>query len=138
MIKLKVGQDKDGANAKLHGAGGNNVESPSGDESQDQERLAGASSDKDSNVSTAAGNPRGREPKKDPDALKGNKDRHERDKDRHGGMSLDEEAKERLTSEGGPPPGTGARRDDLDAPIPDRGAPLRHRHGGSTGVRHHR
>jgi hypothetical protein len=26
----------------------------------------------------------------------------------------------------------------VDAPVPDRGAPLRHRHGGSTGVRHHR
>lgn len=72
-----------------------------------------ASSDKDSNVSPKAGNTGGREPKKDPGALK-------RGKDTHHGMDLDDEAKERLTGEGGPV-NSGARRGDVDAPIADRG-----------------
>lgn len=72
-----------------------------------------ASSDKDSNVSPKAGNPGGREPKKDPGALK-------RSNDTHHGMDLDDEAKERLTGEGGPV-NSGARRGDVDAPIADRG-----------------
>lgn len=152
MIKLRVGQDKDVAGSRLHGAGGNNVEAPVGDENSDQERNisregeqdakqktdqrgradstdarstargdsgyrggapSSASSDKDSNLSPKAGNAGGREPKKDPGALK-------RGKDTHHGMDLDDEAKERLTGEGGPV-NSGARRGDVDAPIADRG-----------------
>jgi hypothetical protein len=78
-------------------------------------------SDEDSNVSADAGDPQGRGPKKDSGALK-------RDKDRHGGMSLDEVAEERLTSEGGPVPNSGARRGDLDAPITDHGGLTKHGH----------
>jgi hypothetical protein len=164
MIKLKIGQ-KQGDAAKR--AGGNNVEAPVEHESGDQERNLSREGDKNvqqktdqqghadstdarSTAKGASGHRSGA-----PGPARGEEDaelnaegekraaesdrksvKRDRDKDMRHGMDFDKEAQERLTGEGGPV--NGARRGDVDAPVPDRGAPLRHRHGGSTGVRHHR
>jgi len=121
-----VGPGQGGVANSGQGAAGNNVEAPvDEDGSNDPEqqpnlqKMGGASSDYDSNVSAAAGNPRGRGAGKDKGALQ------HRDEAHHGGMSSEEEARDRLTNEGGPVPPprskTGARRGDLETPTVDRG-----------------
>jgi hypothetical protein len=90
----------------------------------------GASSDEDSNVSADAGNPQGRGAGKDKGPLKRD------DKDSHSGMSLDEEAKERMADEGGPAPNSGARRGELDAPTTDRGGTYSKSNNGHGPGRH--
>jgi hypothetical protein len=117
MIKLKIGRGSTHIHLEPDGsypwrAGGNNVEAPVDDEghdSSDQERALGDNGDRevqqkdsqqkhsdstdfDSAAKGASGHRHGA-----PGGHEGSKNR-----DRHGGMSLDEEAKERQTSEGGP------------------------------------
>jgi hypothetical protein len=136
MIKLKIGEDgpegrgsiesieavEGGVESPNQLAAGNNVETPVDDDgrgSNDQERSVEDSSDKDAQQrasqqehadstdpqSTAKGasGHRSGGPKRDKGYLK-----HD-DKDSHDGVSLDEEAKERQTGEGGPV-NSGARR----------------------------
>jgi hypothetical protein len=131
MDKPRLGQKKEQA---VKNAGGNNVEAPTDDGVNNLEHETGsAAGDQDSNLSAAAGNPTGRGAGKDPGPLT-----HETD--RHDSQSRDEQARERAAKERGTiaNPDTGARRGDLDAPVADRGAPLKHRHGGGVGSRHHR
>jgi hypothetical protein len=129
MIKLKIGEDGPDGRGSIESiegveggmespnplAASNNVEAPvddDGHDGSDQERAIGSSGDKDAQQrasqqqhadstdpeSTAKGasGHRSGGPKKDKGQSK-----HD-DKDSHHGVSLDEEAKERQTGEGGP------------------------------------
>ena len=162
MIKLKVGQNQSGA---VKSAGGNNVEAPVEQESGDQERNLSREGDEDVRQKTdqqghadstdsrsaakgasghrsgAPGPARGEEDTEvnaESERLAAGQHRKsvKRDKDMHHGMDFDKEAQERLTGEGGPV--NGPRRGDADSANDRSAPPLRHRHGGSTGVRHHR
>jgi hypothetical protein len=134
MDKSRLGQKKEQA---VENAGGNNVEAPDDGVNNLGHETGGAADDRDSNLSAEAGNPNGRGAGKDPGPLT-----HETD--RHDSQSRDEQARERVAKERGTTinPDTGARRGDLDAAITDRGADrgasLKHRHGGGVGTRHHR
>lgn len=109
----RLGQKKEQA---VKNAGGNNVEMPVDDESNNLEQeTGGAAADQDSNVNAAAGNPNGRGAGKDPGPLTHATDRHD-------SQTWEEQREERLAKERGTPPNidTGTRRGDLDTP--DRGA----------------
>jgi hypothetical protein len=112
-------------------AAGNNVEAPVDDDGSNDveqqpnlQKIGPASSDYDSNLSAAAGNPRGRGAGKDKGPLL------RRDEGQHGGISSEEEAQDRLTNEGGPAPSTGTHRGGLSKPTWGRRARHDDRRGG--------
>jgi|GEM_PF-5337554 len=112
MIKLRLGQEKQ---RPLKSTGGNNVESPIDEGSGDQEHLSdngdrevqqqteqqrhSDSTDPESTGRAASGHRSGGPASSDKDS---NASASKSGKDRHGGMNLDDEAKERQTGEGGP------------------------------------
>ena len=125
----RLGQKKEQA---IKNAGGNDVEvTEEGGETHLDQETGGGNGDWDSNVSAAAGNPNGRGAGKDPGPLTHETDRHDR-------QSREEQNRELQLKERGslPTPDTGARRGDLDAPVPDRGGTYSPINNGSPPGRH--